>query len=706
MPAQEIIVVFTAEGFYLDTAACPSNSGFYSEEVLRRFREKPYESLYDLGFSQQEPRYCAGMAFLYDISTEHVRSIAHDSDIELTRRSRDATDEVLQGLLKRTPYVTGVEHIDAAWLRGIWCQLQKVFDNQLAASGTSVEAYLRSKNEAIDLVGRVFFHLVEHGSESFPFAFLATYSTGAADKVNHVPLRRALGEFEGDWDRLLALLSTVNKAAARSALIAGFTQSGELFSPLGLTAQEAHTFLREIETYEECGIVCRIPNWWKQHQTSMQVQIKVGESAPSLLGLDALLDFNAGIFFEGMSITREEIEALLDESEGLVLLKNRWVEVDHAKLRQVLATLDKVERMGGLTLAETLRMQMGLGGGSLFDDDDGIEVDNGAWLASLRSRLTGKRKLKAAAPGAGFKAQLRAYQQRGLEWLSAMQELGLGALLADDMGLGKTVQVLAYLERLRTSSKGAARSLIVVPASLVHNWQQEAARFTPKLRTCTIQSASKGASLEGADLFITTYGIATRLQALAEVPWDTLIIDEAQAIKNPSARQTKAVKALDAHFRIALTGTPIENRLSDLWSISDFLNHGMLGTPKEFTAFEHKLHDDRAGYARLRAMMEPLILRRLKTDSRIINDLPDKIEVKQFTSLTKKQAILYQALVESLERALQEKDGMARRGLVLASLMKFKQICNHPDHYTGQVEYKPSESGKFLQLSEICETIR
>jgi non-specific serine/threonine protein kinase len=275
------------------------------------------------------------------------------------------------------------------------------------------------------------------------------------------------------------------------------------------------------------------------------------------------------------------------------------------------------------------------------------------------------------------------------------------------MGLGKTVQVLAFLERRRVESKGQAHSLLVVPASLLHNWQREAARFAPKLRLRILHSGTKEFVTDEADLFVTTYGMVARLESLTTITWDTLIIDEAQAIKNPGTRQTRAVKALNSTYRIALTGTPIENRLADLWSISDFLNRGLLGTVKEFTTFEKSLRDDHDGYARLRDTVAPFVLRRLKTDRRIISDLPEKLEIKQYTAMSKKQVLLYRRLVEDLANSLELIDGgIARRGLVLSSLMKFKQICNHPDHFTGQVEYKPAESGKFIQLAEICATIR
>ncbi|MDD2235042.1 MAG: DEAD/DEAH box helicase [Desulfitobacteriaceae bacterium] len=207
-------------------------------------------------------------------------------------------------------------------------------------------------------------------------------------------------------------------------------------------------------------------------------------------------------------------------------------------------------------------------------------------------------------------------------------------------------------------------------------------------------------------LYITTYGMALRLEVLKDRQWDYLILDEAQAIKNPGTKQTKAIKQIPAKMRIALTGTPIENQLGDLWSLFDFLNQGLLGTTKEFTKFTKELASDAMGYAKLRKMIQPFILRRLKTDKSVIADLPDKLEINAYTTLSKKQISLYRQLLKQIEEKLQETEGIQRKGLILASIMKFKQICNHPDQYLGREEFKPEQSGKFEQLREICETIQ
>ena len=291
-----------------------------------------------------------------------------------------------------------------------------------------------------------------------------------------------------------------------------------------------------------------------------------------------------------------------------------------------------------------------------------------------------------------------------------MKQLRLGACLADDMGLGKTVQVIALLDAVRQQK--AEKTLLVLPASLIGNWKQELDRFAPALRYRVLHPSEQSepvrseADLDGCDLLLTTYGMVSRTDWLKDVHWDNLVLDEAQAIKNPATRQTRAVKKLSADWRAVLTGTPIENRLADLWSIFDFLNAGLLGTSREFGTFTQRLQTENAGYGRLRQMLSPLILRRLKTDRAVIDDLPEKIEMKTFAGLSKKQAVLYQQKVSALREALEQPvTQMERRGLILASIVTFKQICNHPDQYTGQTGFDEKESGKFARLREICETI-
>jgi len=703
MQIDVLIAVFTADGFRVDRELSGETKGWFDEELRNSFQICPDRTLYNFGFAAPNADMSASMRFLKSIAEKFIDEISHDSDLEITRRAKPADDHALLELLHTVPFAVGIEHVSLPWLRELWERLRFVFNEDVAAYPGSAAEYLRGKNSSLGVVGRVFFHLVEHKSEDYPFAFLATYSTGSAESVSHMPLKNALLEYKLQQDKLMALLSTVSKAADQSDFISDLVESGELFSPLRFTAGEAYIFLREISLYEDCGIICRMPDWWKK-KGNTRLAVSIGDKEPAGVGLEAIMAFRPEIFLGDVRMTREEIEALLSQANGLSFIKGKWIEVDHDKLKSVLDAFDQVNGLSGMTLAEALRVQMGIKTIAGLDSAPDMEVTNGQWLSSVRSRLLHPGEMERLDAGDDFKAALRAYQQDGFDWLHFMGRLGFGALLADDMGLGKTVQILALLEYLRQNAN--IKTLLIIPASLLHNWQKESSRFTPKLRSRVVHTGNVEFSLDEADLFITTYGMITRLDTLRETQWDLVILDEAQAIKNAAAKQTQAVKQIHARGKIAVTGTPIENRLSDLWSISDFLNKGLLGTHKEFSAYAKGLKDNPSGYAHLRDAVSPFILRRLKTDKAVISDLPDKVELKAFTTLTKKQTVLYNALVKELSHALEDASGIARKGLVLASIMKFKQICNHPDQYLGQQEFKSTHSGKFDKLAEICSTIR
>jgi non-specific serine/threonine protein kinase len=339
----------------------------------------------------------------------------------------------------------------------------------------------------------------------------------------------------------------------------------------------------------------------------------------------------------------------------------------------------------------------------------------GAWLEEVLDGLRAPEGLDAADPGRDLCAELRPYQKVGVRWLFWLQKLGLGGCLADDMGLGKTIQVLSLLLLLKRS-RAARTSLLVVPASLLANWKAEALRFAPSLSVLIAHpSATPPAELESlasdrldrSDVVLTTYGAIHRYAWLAEREWEVVVLDEAQAIKNPGAKQTRAAKALKSRTRLALTGTPVENRLGDLWSLFDFLSPGLLGSAKEFGKITKRLAArDKGGYAPLRSLVAPYILRRLKSDKRVIADLPDKTELRAHCSLTTTQALLYQQAVDALRDRLEEKaEGIERRGAILAALLRFKQVCNHPSQWLGDGTYAPEASGKFRRLRELCEPI-
>ncbi|MBI3183153.1 MAG: DEAD/DEAH box helicase [Myxococcales bacterium] len=635
-------------------------------------------------------------------------------------------DSDLEALATAAPLMPGAEYVTAGVLRALWTAIGEAFVVELRESGASLQDFLKSLNPAWNLVGRVHFNLAENRrDEEAPFAFLATYTSrlSAHGKAQHLPLGQALREYAGaaNKERLLSLLLPVQSAAERCGWLKQMVDAGELFHPLRWTVQEAFRFLGDVHALEQAGVVVRMPATWRAGRPSRpQVTGTVGTKAPSGLGKDALLDFQVAVSLDGEPLTPKELKALLASSTGLALIRGQWVEVDHERIERTMQRFKEAERLaseGGLTFAEAMRMLSGAniaGGDAERAEVDWSRVSAGPWLAEMLKGLRSPGGLAKVAPGRELRGELRPYQQIGVQWLSLLSQLGLGACLADDMGLGKTIQVLSLLLMQQGRAKKLP-SLLVAPASLLSNWMAEIDKFAPSLKAFVAHpSAMAGDDLKeiapdklaDTDLVITSYGSLLRIPWLEKTSWRLVALDEAQAIKNPDAKQTKAAKKLQARGRIALTGTPIENRLSDLWSIFDFINPGLLGSAKEFSGYAKRLASAGGNpYGPLRDLVRPYILRRLKTDKSVIADLPEKTEVKAFCPLTKKQAALYQEAVEDLRAQLDALDGMKRRGVVLAFLMRFKQICNHPSQWLGDGAWTEGDSGKWARLREIAEVI-
>ncbi|MDD3140458.1 MAG: DEAD/DEAH box helicase [Lachnospiraceae bacterium] len=718
---QELNAFYTPSSFSVEIA-------FYNDTKMNqniddelkywkeRFEEDKYLTLFHLGFRTKEPFFSSTMEYLYHISDQLLRALSKRPDIEFIRDSVKIklTHDEIKALKTRVPFAIGMEYVDESWIERLWEKLLGVFQKEIKAYIGTVAAYFIEHNAKIHVAGRVFFHLVEDQGEQYPFAFVATYATKPVKgkKIIHTPLKHALDEFKDDEDTLLLLLSTVTKVAEQSDFISQLLESGKLFTPLKLTAEEAYTFLKEIELYEEAGIMCSVPDWWQKKKNTLQLNMTVGEKVPAKVGLDAILDFAPSILMGDTIMVEKELREFLTMAEGLILYKGKWIEINKKKLEAVLAVYKRAKDIANddiVSLGDVMRMELNFNKFlNVRSDEVEVSITNGQWLQSVKETLLNPATAPKVKIPPTLKASLRGYQKKGYQWLYMMSRLGLGACLADDMGLGKTVQVIAFLEYIRIHQKG--KVLLVLPASLIGNWQKELEKFAPELPYQILhKSVGKGSKEiqleEGVFLYITTYGMVSRLEELQNRRWDVLILDEAQAIKNPGTKQTKRVKAIPAMMKIAMTGTPIENRLSDLWSLFDFLNQGLLGTAKEFTTFSKGIGEDASGYAKLRKMVNPFILRRLKTDKKIISDLPDKMEKNEYATMSKKQIVLYKKLIKEIETKLKSAQGIERKGLVLSSIMKFKQICNHPAQYLGQEEYRPEESGKFEQLKEICETI-
>jgi superfamily II DNA or RNA helicase len=463
------------------------------------------------------------------------------------------------------------------------------------------------------------------------------------------------------------------------------------------------------------GFGVLLPDWARRARLGLKLTTKSSSPAASpsarmsAFGLRDLVQFQYDLAVGDQVLSAGELAELAALKVPLVRVRGQWVELDERQLTAALKFLQR-KQAGTMTAGEVLLA----GAGRAPEELPVTAVQADGWLGDLLSGQADRRLEPMATPD-GFHGELRPYQERGLAWLSFLGELGLGAVLADDMGLGKTIQLLALIAAERAAGPSEP-TLLVCPMSLVGNWQREAARFTPDLRVHVHHGAERltgdelAAALAGTDLVITTYGIAARdRETLSQVTWARVVCDEAQAIKNHGTAQARAVRALPATARIALTGTPVENQLSELWSIMEFTNPGLLGPAKTFReqyAVPVERFGDEEAAQRLRRVTQPFVLRRLKTDKTIITDLPEKQEIKVWCNLTQEQASLYQATVtDMLSRIDDASDDITRRGLVLATMTKLKQVCNHPAHLLGDGSRLPGRSGKLARLEEIGEEI-
>ena len=466
-----------------------------------------------------------------------------------------------------------------------------------------LETWLQKRNPLWRLVGRVTFHLAENQrSAEHPFAFLATYThkLTAQSQLQHLPLGRALKQSSErkDTRTLKSLLAPIAQAAETSQFARQLLDSKDVFQALAWSPDQAFAFLQAAPHLEVAGIIAKVPNWWKGGRpSSPKVTVNLDVEKTSLVGLNALLKFQVGAALDGEKLSEEDWERLVNATSSLVSIKGQWVEVDREKLRQAMDHWRKAERAaeaGALTFLEGMRMLAGFREGKAAEisgiegGGDWVEFTATGELRDLLAKLRSPENLAGEAVPASLQATLRPYQETGLNWLWLMQQLGLGACLADDMGLGKTIQVIATLLKLKEQNPPQSPSLLVVPASLVGNWRAEFGKFAPSLEVCyahpsqTPKEELVKADLTRCDVVVTTYSMLKRLDQIVEGDWNLLVLDEAQAIKNPGSGQTKAVKALQARTRLALTGTPIENNVTDLWSLFDFLNPGLLGTASSF----------------------------------------------------------------------------------------------------------------------------
>src|SRR5215217_982738 len=463
----------------------------------------------------------------------------------------------LTGIVAAVPPMTGAEYLTPTVLADLWLAIDSAFDIELAEAKVAVQDFLKRRHPAWNLVGRVHFNLAENRrDEETPFAFLATYTTrlSAEAKAQHLPLGRALQEYAGarNRERLLSLLLPVQRAAEHCPWLKALVDAGEIFHPLRWSPQQALQFLKDVPALESAGVIVRMPASWRMNRPArLEVKGTVGGKTPSHVGMDALLDFRTEVTLDGETLSAAEIEWLLAQSDGLAFMRGRWIEVDRERLSRTLEQIEVIERRAvteGLSFGEAMRMLAGAriaaDGAAGHADVDWSQTVAGPWLAETLAALRRPDSV-FVDPGQSLRGTLRPYQRTGVQWLRLLAQLRLGACLADDMGLGKTIQVLSLLLVLKNEARHAPKPcLLVAPASLLANWSAEIARFAPSLQAVVVHPSAGPAeklTLDGLgnlaeiDLVITTYGFLARVPWLGTTAWRLVVLDEAQAIKNPTA---------------------------------------------------------------------------------------------------------------------------------------------------------------------------
>ena len=483
-----------------------------------------------------------------------------------------------------------------------------------------------------------------------------------------------------------------------------------------LDTSGAYKFLTEdAAALEQAGFGVMLPAWWTRKGTKNKLGVRANVKSPKMQGaglsLESLVKFNWEIALGDHKLTLRELETLANLKAPLVRVRGQWVELNASEIQ---AAIDfwKKRAADGTTVRDLVQMALGARDSTGGFDFQGVRASG--WIGKLLEQLEGEDAFDELSPPEAFSGTLRPYQIRGYSWLAFLRKWGLAACLADDMGLGKTIQTLALVQR-DWETLGKAPVLLVCPTSVVNNWQKEATRFTPELPVLVHHGVGrkkgetfKKEALEHA-LVICSYGLLQRdIKLLQQVEWSGVVLDEAQNIKNPETNQAKAARSLPADYRITLTGTPVENNVGDLWSLMEFLNPGFLGTQTEFKRnffLPIQTRRDPEATQRLKRITGPFLLRRLKTDKSIISDLPEKLEMKLFCTLTREQASLYAAVLQEAEESLEESDGIHRRGLILGTLYKLKQVCNHPAQFLGDNSSIPNRSGKLTRLDEMLEEV-
>ena len=666
--------------------------------------------------------------FLGSCIDAFVRGVMVDENYREAIEDRDDADlhvAWLRGLLDRSSAVPQASAGDVTLVRGVRQWLGLLED---IGEGRAMRLMLELIEPSPALFGE------EEGEEDrhpwrLAFHLITTDEPGTVIDAETV-WKQASGKGGAKKGAEKTAELLLGELARASRIWTKLEEALEETAPTGvdLDTSEAYGFLREVRpVLEESGVRCLVPDWWNQASTRVGARLfiegdplGVGDGPPAGdprrggLGLHSVVNYAWQIALGDQPLSIEAFEALAKKGSPLVRLNGRWVEVRREDLETGLKFL-KQHPGGKMSLIEALRLAHGAA-----EDAKGLPIlgmDAKGWVAEVFGPTHASERLEMITQPRLFQGSLRPYQLAGLSWLAFLDRYGLGACLADDMGLGKTIQLIALLQHERERLAEGERvgpTLLVCPMSVLGNWHRELTRFAPELAVHVHHGLDRPQgdklteTVGKSDVVITTYALVARdKESLEKVEWRRVALDEAQHIKNPPTKQTAAIRALKAGHRIALTGTPVENRLTELWSIMEFCTPGYLGPMAEFRrrfAVPIERHRDKERAERLRNLVRPFILRRLKTDAKVISDLPPLVETRQHVPLTGEQASLYDKVVDEMLAKVDRAEGLRRRGLVLSALVKLKQICNHPAHYLREAASPEPTTPELVEAAEGSET--
>ena len=700
------------------------------DQFITNFNQDNVKGLLTLLNSSELRTHSLSFSFWYEFCCEMMKASCFNENFETI-----AADEILAQYTRNCPFMKGYEYLDQELLKSYWQSISSKMADEFKNFSGDFRSFLEKNYPLWSQVGKIYFHLAENISQSGnpSFAFLATFSSRVSNKprMQHVPLGRLISDSidKNKSELLTSILKPLKLLAEQNEFVHSLIESQRLFQTAQLNHHEAYQLLSASEEIRSTGIIFKLPKSWND-RPPQKVKVSVGmsgEGEESFVGFNHLFKFHVSVTLAGEVLSEEEIRFILNQEQKLVQIKGQWVEVNKEKITQLLEKWQKISYLQkeGFSFSQAMRYlghmkisspQKRLAARDTSERSE-FEFKASDEIKDLIRQLEQPQFISMSSNDdilkASLKANLRPYQSEGVRWLRLISQLNLGGCLADDMGLGKTIQIISLL-LIEKELQKQKPSFLIAPASLMSNWQEELAKFAPSLSFAmlhrsfhTEQELKKiEENYRSYDLLITSYTSLRSFPWVYEKTWNLLLADEAQVLKNPSSVQTLSVKKMMSRVRFAITGTPIENHLMDLWSIFDFICPNLLGGHSEFFKFT-KVMTETKNFASLKELIKPYLLRRKKTDSSVIDDLPQKTEMKCYCPLTKDQYLLYKATVDELGKQLKESqdDEIKRKGLILKFLIRFKQICNHPSQFYNDDIYDYSKSAKFLRLKDLLSTI-